>query len=160
MIRNRICSSQVMQMSRVIKICCFLFFIAPFIGLSQSVSKTVSEVVERIAKAGSLGFDQDAQYSHFVILNDVATDEELVALTSNDSPAVRGYAFWALAKRDYTELKSIFIAHIEDKSPVFQKNGCMIGKESVISFMKQVVTPYMYDQDCMKLDDETRSLVK
>ncbi len=98
-----------MLITRVVKVCCFLFFIAPFTGLSQSVSKTVSDVAESIAKAGSLGFDQDAQYSHFVILNNVSTEEELVVLTSNDSPAVRGYAFWALAKRDYIDLKSIFI---------------------------------------------------
>jgi len=137
-----------------------LLFLLPQIGFSQDLRPEVSELVQKISNSGSLGFDQDHQYQRFTHLNAIAGTEELVLLTNHESPAVRGYAFWSLAKRNYPELKSIFIAHLDDKAKVLQKNGCMVGDESVISFMKQVVTPYMYDPDCKKLDDATRALVK
>ncbi len=124
------------------------------------MSHQVISIVDKIAEVGSIGFDHDTQYSRFLQLNEIATMEDLVTLTDDDSPAVRGYAFWALAKRNYPDLKTIFLAHLDDRTTVLQRNGCMVGKESVISFMKQVVTPYMYDYDCMKLDDVTRDLVR
>ena len=137
-----------------------MFLSIPIKGSSQTISSPVLDLVEQIAQSGSLGFDHDTQYDRFLDLNSLATDNELLMLTDHDSPAVRGYAFWALAKRNYASLESIFIAHLEDQSPVLQKNGCMVGNESVISFKRQVVTPYMYDLDCMKLDHAIIGLVK
>lgn len=160
MIRNRICSRVHMQVIRIITISLSLFLGLSVVGEGQTISRTVSTLVDQIAQSGSLGFDQDAQYQRFLKLNESATDDELILLTDHAVPAVRGYAFWALAKRNYPDLRSIFVAHRDDKASVFQKNGCMVGNESVISFMKQVVTPYMYDLNCMKLDDETRGLVQ
>jgi len=148
-----------MQIIRIVAIGLFLYLSLPTSGSSQSLSRDVSNLVDQIAKGRSLGFDHDAQYDRYIRLNESASEDELVMLTDHNSPAVRGYAFWALAKRNYPDLRSIFMAHLDDKAPVFQKNGCMVGNESVISFMKQVVTPYMYDPNCMKLDDETRALV-
>ena len=149
-----------MQMIRVLSVSLLFVLSNPSIVVCQTISSAVTVLSEQIADSGSLGFDHDAQYNRFVKLTTSATDEELVLLTDHTSPAVRGYAFWALAKRKYADLKSIFVAHLDDKSPVLQKNGCMVGNESVISFMRQVVTPYMYDPDCMKLDDKTRAMVQ
>lgn len=138
----------------------FILFLGLTPLLVQGQSDQVTDIVSAIAKSGSLGFDKDQQHARFIKLEKSADTDQLVLLTDHDSPAVRGYAFWALARRSYPDLRSIFIAHLDDKAKVFQKNGCMVGDESVISFMKQVVTPYMYDPDCMKLDDSTRALVE
>lgn len=145
-------------MIRVVTI--LLICVFPILCLAQTVSIEVTQVANQIAKDGSLGFDQNAQFQRFETMRDISTDEELVVLTNHESPAVRGYAFWALAKNHYPDLHAVFLDHVDDKADVFQRNGCMVGKESVISFMRQVVTPYMYDLDCKKLDDQTRALVK
>ena len=141
----------------------FLFIVLHFIfnySAQAQQDLNLNKIVQEMAQRGTLGFDEDRQYSLFLKLNEVASIGELVELTYHLSPAIRGYAFWALAKRNYVDLKSIFIQHLDDQEQVFQKNGCMKANESVIVFMKQVVTPYMYDQECKKLDDATRALVK
>lgn len=121
---------------------------------------SISELVEAIAKNGSLSFDQDAQYSNFEQLLEVAYIEDLIQLTDHDAPAVRGYAFWGLAKKNYEGLEDIFRAHIDDRAKVISRNGCLVGDNTVIGFMRQVVTPYMYDPHCKKLSDDVRALVQ
>jgi len=135
-----------------------LIVLLPLISYAQTGELAV--ITAQIALDGSLGFDENHQYNRFLKLQELASNDELVKLTDHLSPAVRGYAFWALAKNHYPDLKSIFIKHLDDQVAVIQRNGCMVGNESVISFMKQVVTPYMYDRSCKKLDDETLALVK
>lgn len=135
-----------------------MFSFLPFVAVAQTGEIAVT--VAQISLDGSLSFDENHQYNRFLKLHQLASDDELVELTNHDSPAVRGYAFWALAKNHYPDLKNIFVDHLEDTDAVVQRNGCMVVKESVISFMKQVATPYMYDRACKKLDDATLALVQ
>ncbi|MBT8221325.1 MAG: hypothetical protein KJP00_15975 [Bacteroidia bacterium] len=126
---------------------------------SSILYSQIDELVNTIADNGSLGFDRDEQYRHFEKMNELASLDQLIKLVDHKSPAVRGYSFWALAKRHYPDLESIFIAHMDDNELVLQRNGCMKGQESVISFMRQVVTPHMYDTSCKKLSKAVRDRV-
>lgn len=134
-----------------------ILFLSQFFVLSCFAQ--LDKIVLSIENGASLGFDQNDQFARFSQLNKIAKLEELIELTDHKSPAVRGYSFWALAKRNYSGLEDIFLNHINDTESVLQKNGCMIGKETVISFMKQVVTPYMYDPSCKKLPMTVREMV-
>lgn len=90
------------------------------------------------------------QYDRFVKLVKKAEIEELVALMKHPKPAVRGYAFWALAKRHFEALEEIFVAHANDEELVFNMQGCMGGDAPAIEFTEWVVMPNMPDSNCMK----------
>src|SRR5688572_25066951 len=64
----------------------------------------------------AIGFEgkYTEQYSRFIKLSEKATDDELLILTEHKHAAIRGYAFWALAKRHYQDLHMIYIKHRDD----------------------------------------------
>lgn len=131
-----------------------------FLSLSIGLFGQIDQIVSSLSQNGTLSFDQDTQHANFQKLVTIASLEELIELTEHDSPAVRGYAFWGLAKKNYEELESIFINHLDDRAKVVSRNGCLVGDNTVIEFMRQVVTPYLYDQDCKKLSAEVRAMVQ
>ncbi|MEL7421370.1 MAG: hypothetical protein AAFN81_00180 [Bacteroidota bacterium] len=70
------------------------------------------------------------------------------------SPAVRGYAFWALAKRDYQKLDEIILEYANDQQPVFFLQGCIGGEYPLIDLMSMIVSPNRVDLTCRKLTKE------
>ncbi|AEE51973.1 hypothetical protein [Haliscomenobacter hydrossis] len=125
----------------------------------QRISKTVRQIAKDIAKENEIHGDavwvvaaKTPQYRRFEGLYTKASLEELIELVEHPNPAVRGYAFWGLAKRHYEKLEAIFISHAADEQLVYQIEGCKGAKIPVIDFMRWVVTPEMIDWDCKKLD--------
>lgn len=91
------------------------------------------------------------QYKLFIKLTKKALTPELIELMKHDSPAVRGYSFWALAKRHYADLAILYQKHMDDPELVNQISGC-IGFEAPLSlFLESVITPNSHDSECKKL---------
>jgi len=128
---------------------------------SKLIRKEIRKIVKKIAKtneihAEAVGFsgEKTSQYRLFEKLVKHAKDEELVELMNHPKAVVRGYVFWALAKRHYEALEEIYVKHVNDGEFVFQIQGCMGADMPVIVFMKWVVTPQMIDLDCKKIKKE------
>ena len=123
------------------------------------ISKPILKIVKDIAEKNEIHGDavsivaaKTQQYLRFVELHVKASSEELIELVEHPNPAVRGYAFWGLAKRQYEKLEAIILSHAADEQLVYQIEGCKGSKIPVIDFMCWVVTPQMIDWDCKKLD--------
>ena len=99
--------------------------------------------------------EKTSQYKRFEKLTKKAKLDELIELTEHPSPVVRGYAFWALAKRNYKKLEEIFIKHLRDEEKLKLYEGCIGLNTSVINFLYQVVSPNLLDWRCKTFDEET-----
>ena len=148
-----------------------ILLLLPFLSLAQDLNldynskkirKEIKKLVEKIGKeniihSDAVGFsgEKTAQYERFERLIKEATIEELVELMGHPKPAVRGYAFWALAKKHYKDLDNIYVQHAKDGELVFQLDGCMGGDLPLISFMRMVITPRVLDSDCKKFNEKT-----
>ena len=119
----------------------------------RKIAKKIGKGKEIHSKAIGFGGERTSQYDRFELLTKKATIEELVELMEHPKPAVRGYAFWGLAKKHYKDLEEIFVRHANDEELVLQQQGCMAGDVPVIDFMRWVVMPQMLDTECKKLDN-------
>ena len=134
---------------------------------SNQIRKELRKVIKGIGKENvihseAVGFsaEKTPQYKRFEKLVKKAKIEELVELMHHSKPAVRGYAFWALAKRHYEDLDEIYIKHTNDGEFVFHLEGCMGVDIPVIEFMRMVITQQMIDLDCKKLDERTMEMME
>ncbi len=116
---------------------------------------------EPLIESANIGLagEPSAQYKVFEKLYKQATEEELVTLTGHPNPAVRGYAFWGLAKTGSDKLEPILRKHIADTTTVLTMSGCSVGIEKVNSFMLDVVTPKLID-NCRKLPKRTIKMLR
>ncbi|MEO1513590.1 MAG: hypothetical protein AAFV95_01215 [Bacteroidota bacterium] len=124
-------------------------------GIRKSVRKLVREMGQQnelYSEAVGYAGKKERPYKRFEALLKKATTEELLLLLSHPKAAVRGYAFWGLAKRHHPELESIFVAHARDEQMVFTHMGCTVAEIPLIEFMRWVVMPNMLDVDCKKLE--------
>lgn len=125
----------------------------------QKISKSILQIAKDMAKenevhnaAISVAGEKTLQYRRFEGLIKKATLNELLELVEHPNPAVRIYAFWALAKREFEKLEAVLMAHAADEQLVYHIQGCLGGDIKVIDFMLRVVTPEMIDWECKKLD--------
>lgn len=110
--------------------------------------KTVDD--EAVGAAGQMTI----QYKNFRILSQAATDKELVSLTEFENEKVKVYAFWALAKRNYSDIKTILETHIADTSRFDFYSGCINQPYRVNYFFLEVLTPKVIDENCLKLSSQ------
>lgn len=96
--------------------------------------------------------EKTLQYRRFEGLVKKATLNELLELAEHPNPAVRVYAFWGLAKREFEKLETVLMAHAADEQLVYHIQGCLGGDIKVIDFMLLVVATDMIDLECKKLD--------
>ena len=125
----------------------------------QKISKSILQIAKDMAKenevhnaAISVAGEKTLQYRRFEGLVKKATLNELLELVEHPNPAVRVYAFWALAKREFEKLEAVLMAHAADDQLVYHIQGCLGGDIKVIDFMQKVVTPEMIDWECKKLN--------
>lgn len=125
----------------------------------QKISKLILQIAKDMAKenevhnaAISVAGEKTLQYRRFEALVKKATLNELLELVEHPNPAVRVYAFWGLAKREFEKLEAVLMAHAADEQLVYHIQGCLGGDIKVIDFMLLVVTPEMIDWECKKLD--------
>lgn len=120
-----------------------------------AITDEIEKEIEIHSDAIGAGGIKTSQYKRFEKLTKKAKIDELIELMEHPSPAVRGYAFWALAKKKYKKLEEIFIEHLEDEEKVKFYDGCSGSNTSVIDFMYQVVSPYLLNCKCKTFDEET-----
>lgn len=129
---------------------------------AQKISKSIRQVVKKMAAFEELhssvvGYagQKTEQYRCFEHLLQQATMEELVELCEHTAPCVRVYAFWGLAKKEYDQLETVFMAHAADSEPVLGIEGCFPMKLPVIDWMTRIVEPQRFDIECKKLNETT-----
>ena len=126
---------------------------------SKKISKPVLQIAKEMAKenevhnaAVGVAGEKTLQYRRFEVLVKNATLNELLELGEHPNPAVRVYAFWGLAKREFEKLEAVLMAHAADEQLVYHIQGCLGGDTKVIDFMLLVVATDMIDLECKKLD--------
>ncbi|WP_044002347.1 hypothetical protein [Hymenobacter swuensis] len=75
------------------------------------------------------------QYIRFDSLRKQCSNEELQTLLAHKSPAVRGYAFWALTERPEVDLYPLLLRHRRDTKKYAQLCGCIGSTQTVIDGM-------------------------
>ncbi len=134
---------------------------------ADEIRPSVRRIAHKMSKIGdihneAIGFSGSSskQYELFVRLMEKATISELVLLVEHPHVAVRGYAFWGLAIKDYPDLERVLLAHAMDEEMVFEVNGCTGGEGPLIDFMINVVWPRRWDTNCKKLDKKVLKKVQ
>ena len=97
------------------------------------------------------------QYDNFEKLKEIASKEELIALTNHPNGVVRCYAFWALSYHKSVDLFPIVLNHIRDEKIVNTQFGCIGDRVMVGDFFIDVVTPRYIDLESTKLDSVQRA---
>ena len=103
----------------------------------------------------SIGFGggQSASYNCFLELNKIASDQDLIVLTQHLKPTVRCYAFWALCKRKYKDIRTVLTPMLKDTASIHYQSGCIVMGDNVVNFCLDILTPEMIDNNCFKLSD-------
>jgi hypothetical protein len=117
------------------------------IHLANKISKykTVDDRVVGFAGVAS------EQYKRFYSLTQLAIDDELISLTDYKNEKVRAYAFWALAKRNYKDIKTILEKHLSDTTSFDFFQGCIQSPQRINYFFLDILTPNHIDAFCFKL---------
>ena len=152
-------------MSKHLNIAGLLFVTLSFVanicyakGDTNQISKPILRIAKKIAKYktvddNAVGFAgrTTEQYKRLLSLTQLASDNELVILTDHANEKVRAYAFWALAKRKYSNILQILEKHLGDTSTIEFYSGCMMTPKRVNYFYLDVLTPTHIDEDSFKL---------
>jgi len=162
-------------MIKPLKIAGFLFvtlsFAANICFATQDtihIRKSILRIAIKISKyktvddraVGFAGLMTD-QYNRFYSLMQLATDNELITLTDHKNEKVRAYAFWALAKRNFSDIKIILEKHLCDTTSFDFYAGCLQTPQRVNYFFLDILTPNHVDELCFKLtENEIKSYYK
>ncbi len=105
----------------------------------------INEIVNKIAgystvDAAGVGIAgaKTEQYERFEKLIKYATVNELITLTDHNSPAVKAYSFWALAKKKFSGLSLILKKHVHDSASFRFFEGCISMPERINDFYVSV----------------------
>jgi hypothetical protein len=101
----------------------------------QSVVDSLAELDVYASKSVGFSGKNSIEWEYFELLNNLATDEELVVLTDHKVPAVRIYSFKALTSRKYKFSFEILLKHLSDTQEVITNSGCMAGFPSKTNFL-------------------------
>lgn len=125
----------------------------------RELKKVVVEIAEGkevtshgIGEGGALS----KQWTRYETMKQVATPGHLLALTHHSHPAVRCYAFQAMASKHYRGVFEALLDHIYDTAIVRTQFGCIGGATTVADYMIDVVTPQRIELDCYKLSQAER----
>jgi hypothetical protein len=125
---------------------------------TNQVRRTILQITKKISKYktvddNAVGFagQTTEQYKRLISLTQLATVNELIILTDHKSEKVRVYAFWALAKRKYSNIIQILENHLGDTATIEFYSGCMLTPKRVNYFFLDVLTPTHIDEESLKL---------
>ena len=125
----------------------------------EKINKEVIALINKISLTNeihteAIGFkgEKSKQYEAFEELIIKSSNPELIELINHSNSTVRGYAFWALAKKQYEKLDKIYIELTNDKEIVILVMGCMIDELTINEFITLLVTPNSIDLNCKKLN--------
>jgi hypothetical protein len=96
------------------------------------------------------------QWAKYEKLKKVATNDQLIALTDHKNPAVRCYAFQALASKRSDKIFPILLKHLNDTSRVSIQRTCVLMTQYVGDYFVDLVTPNSFEVDICKLNQTER----
>ena len=92
-------------------------------------------------------------YKLYLKLKNKATDEELVFLTKDTSECIIAYSFDILWRRQYSNLKDIFIQHQNDTTFFWTSGGCTGFVDRVNWFMFKRLDPKRNKQEYLTKEE-------
>jgi hypothetical protein len=126
----------------------------------------LKEIVNAIAKGNSVesshigyGGVPSKQWERYEQLKNKATDAELVTLTDHRNPAVRCYAFQALAAKQSDQTFKVLLKHLNDASVVSTQSGCIVMDQLVGDYFADVVNPDYAEDGVYKLHKKEREIL-
>ncbi|MDG1571033.1 hypothetical protein OZ410_01795 [Robiginitalea sp. M366] len=144
---------------RLLLVCCLLPGLAPAQETAADSVPAYQALADSLAKVNRVhgpyvGFNGETtnQYRNFLQLTETASEGQLLELCNHDNAVVRAYAFWGLARNQFTRLDSLLLAHARDEAPVSEVQGGVITRIPLVDFMQWVVDPNMMDTRSKKLD--------
>jgi len=122
--------------------------------LRPQINKLANAIAENVIHSAAVGYtgEKTIEYDRFEQLYNSTTSDECLILISHRNAAVRGYAFWALAKKHYTDLDAVYEKLSDDNTLVHVMQGCLGDLVPLHEFTRWVVTPKMFDLECKKLN--------
>ena len=152
------------------KIATILLFIGLFhlsyaqsdVELRPEIRKLVKKMEkDNMYKSSAVGYAgvRTDQWKRFEKIRVEATEEELIILTDHQNPAVRSYAFQALAEHKSESTFEILLNHVTDTAQVRTFQGCIVSSQTVGDFFMDVVTPQYISLDAYKLNRRERKTV-
>lgn len=162
MIGSYLCDQMPMNLRAIL----LIYLLLPCILLGQQTMDRNTSLTHLLADSLAftnqihgpyVGFsgERTDQYRRFETLTERLDCGELLKLCSHKNAVVRGYAFWGLARKHYSGLDSLLLAHAHDESPVIEIQGGVMNQIPLIEFMLWVVNPDMMDAESLKLDADT-----
>lgn len=133
------------------------------ITVNDSLQPFVDSLVQFDAifdEAVGYGGSKPEVYTWFEKLMELAQESELTRLTNHNSPTVRGYAFWALVKRESPMVKEIMLEHIDDTVYVDRMSGCIGYQEKLNEFFLSIIAPNCINADCSRLPPDDIAEIK
>ena len=135
-------------------------------GTTDQLSRDVTRIAKSLAKedmymSSAVGFagTQPEQWDRYLELKNTATEAELEILTNHTNPAVRCYAFQALAERGGKQTFTILLQHLKDTVQVRTLQGCIGSSEQVGDFFLDMASPpYIPDQK-FELTNEQKQVI-
>lgn len=99
------------------------------------------------------------QFALYEQLKELATEEQLMSLTNHANPAVRCYAFQALAAKQAKNLFPILLEHMNDTALVVTQSGCIVMNMQTCNYFMDVVTPNHVSDNLYKLNSTERHIL-
>lgn len=99
------------------------------------------------------------QWEKYEQLKRTASADQLIQLTDYKNPAVRCYAFQALAAKGSDKIFDILLNHLNDTSKVERRSGCIGWIEFSGDYFIDVVTTKQIDEDVYKLNRSERKIL-
>ena len=105
--------------------------------LRQALHSIISEMADdNMYKSASIGYGaaKTKQWARFVELKKIATADDLISLTNEESPAVRCYAFQALVEMQNVKAFDILLEHLADNEEIQSFEGMVVKKQKTGDF--------------------------
>ena len=126
-------------------------------------SGSINELVSEIAKTNVLmgdavgyGMGRPEQWDRYEELRSRASDNELIALTSDTNSVVRCYAFQALAARKTADIFPVVLQHLADTAQVKIMIGCLINSQKAGDIFLETIT---LNDKGYRLNDNQKAII-
>jgi len=121
--------------------------VAPVPAAPVVFTPEIEELVAAIAEGDRVesshiyfGAEPSSQWQRYEKLTELATVEQLIALTDHKNAAVRCYAFQGLASKRSDRVFDVLLKHLTDNEIVDTQDGCIGMSTPVGDYLVEVVT--------------------
>jgi len=125
----------------------------------QGISLKVLRMVDKLESQHEIHVDVEGvtkkKGSHkiFQKLIKKASTEELLLLMQHPSSVVRGYSFWALAKKNYEHIDEVIVERVTDEEPTVLVHNSKKKSYPLIEILAMIVRSDELDPNCKKLTE-------